>query len=150
MASNGRYKKFIPQRFQTDDFEDTRTATITLSMLFSDAWQRLTPKQKELYIAMTSVLFNLTRSEREQVRRDYPGADDVFMFPKSRWFTPSAKPTDRKYYNYRLYSNERSFYRDLNALMQNGFIELAESNRHRHKKNVYRMSARWKDVIEEQ
>ena len=92
-------------------------------MLQSPAWKNLTKPQQILYVYMKLQF-------RSETREKVPGKPDVcFYFNQTLW-----KKT------YGLYTNTTSFYKDRNALIQNGFIELEESGRNTRTKAIYRLS----------
>ena len=73
---------------------------------------------------------------RSETREKVPDKPDIcFYFNQTLW-----KKT------YGLYTNTTSFYKDRNALIQNGFIELEESGRNTRTRSVYRLSYKWQDI----
>ena len=96
---------------------------ITDSMMDSQAWQTLEPSQMGLYL-----LF-----KRKFTR--YKSGDDNrqnISFPHS------------EYKKIRTYSNQRTFWRDLDALIDCGFIEVIASGRTTRKATIYGFSDNWK------
>lgn len=72
----------------------------------------------------------MTPTERKSLVELYGDkAQLYFYFSEARYLKSRASQKDRAYYNYRLYSNKNSFYRDRDKLIECGFIELAVSGK---------------------
>lgn len=110
------------------------SATIFESMLQSDAFKSLNPKQQILYVYCKAQYYGKRKPEK-----DYP---DI----------PQFEGADLFYFNwdiaqeYGLYkpSCNKNFRNDMQALIQHGFIEIVASGKAQHKKNVYKFSSKWK------
>ena len=98
-------------------------------MLQSPAWKNLTKPQQILYVYMK---LQFKSTSREKVP-DKP--DACFYFNQKLW-----------YEEYGLYSNLKSFYKDRDALIKNGFIETIESGKTTRHKSIYMLSYRWQSV----
>ena len=46
---------------------------------------------------------------------------------------------------YKLYTNNKSFYEDRDALIERGFIEIVETGKITRTKNIYKFSDSWTD-----
>ncbi|MCL2810688.1 MAG: hypothetical protein FWD25_02230 [Clostridia bacterium] len=120
-------KKKLPTH---ESFEATNAhgqfAKITVSMMSSLAWKSLKPSQMGLYLLFKA---KYTR---------YRNGDDNrrnISFPFS------------EYKRIETYSNQRTFWRDLDALIDRGFIEVVESGRMiggQKKASIYGLSDAWK------
>ena len=98
------------------------------SLLISKAFTGLNARQRVLYIYMKS------QYKGEKVTKDTPnGNKDQFRF---NWAFQQEK--------YKLYTNKETFYKDIKALEESGFIICAENNRNLRKCNVYQFSDEWK------
>lgn len=103
-----------------------RFAKITISMMDSPAWQTLEPSQMGLYL-----LF------KRKFTRNKSGDDNQknISFPFS------------EYKKIKTYSNQRTFWRDLDTLINVGLIEVVESGRRiggQNKASIYGFSEAWK------
>ena len=93
-------------------------AKITYSMMGSKAWHSLSPSQMGLYI-----LF----------KAKFRGNNlHNISFPRS------------EYKEIKTYSNQRTFYRDLDALIEAGFIIVVSSGKTTRTPNIYGLSEMWK------
>ena len=102
-------------------------AAIFASMINHPRWQKLSAKQQTLYLHM-----KLQKYGGKNNRPD--GAqNDTFYF---NWALASQ--------TYHLYNADKSgFYKDIDALVEAGFIEKKECGRSSRTKNVYQYSDRW-------
>lgn len=118
---------------------------IASDMILSTAFRSLNGNQVRLLISMRQAAYRQTNAERQSLADAYNGNPDYeyFYFNKTRWFKEKAgmRKEDKNHFN--LYSDAGQFYKDRDALVHYGFIEVAESNRHRKMKNVYRFSDKW-------
>jgi hypothetical protein len=92
---------------------------INIDLLMSQAWHNLTLKQKELY------LYCVAESKDNC---------EYFEFNKSKWNSIYGLYTD---------SGQRHFYKDMKALVENGFVEIVKSGKTTREKNIYRCIDRW-------
>lgn len=94
---------------------------ITLTMIQSEAWQNLTGKAVKLYLAM---------------RLQYNGENENgFYFNRALYQK-----------HFKLYSNGTQFNKDLQRLIDNGFIDCKERNWTTRTKNLYAFSDRWQQI----
>lgn len=136
----GRKKQYQPRTFESypaiidpKKASDT-SANIYNSMLLSPAWMDLTPKQKELYLVCKAQMYGQKR--RPKIDEENGVGKTAFFMNRFIW--------GDTYKLYKLGSNERAFYRDMNALIDHGFIRCVYSGQHNKSKSVYDYSDRWR------
>lgn len=117
--------------YQKKPFESTgagndTSANVYMSMLLSDAWKDLTANQQRLYLYCKAQYY---------AERNKPD-DDPLAFTMNQ-----AKWADL----YMLYkkSNAASFIRDIEALIEHGFIVCKSCGALTRSKSVYQFSAKW-------
>lgn len=142
----GKKKKFIPKRFESVSQAGDVSANIYVSMLMSLAWQTLTPRQKTLYTCCKAQYYSSSNNKAgfdEQFRNDR----DYFVFPQHLWFKNKSETdqSDTPMKSHNLYGNKRSFYSDMGALIDHGFIDCVQCGADLRKKTLYRFSDRWHD-----
>lgn len=95
-------------------------------MMDSEAWQALTLRQQGLYL-------HLKRKYRPKIKsgRYISSNENDISIPKAEALT--------------LYGNLRTFWADLDALIDHGFMKLVHSGYTTREPNIYGFSARWKD-----
>ena len=117
------------------------------SMMQSAAWKSLNANQCMLYICMKHSRYKATDSER-RIINSMECAEDLFFFNRARWYT---RATELKTgYCFRLYSNQKQFYRDRDKLIEVGLIETVEYRApadNIHPKNLYKLSTKWKYYV---
>lgn len=124
-----RKQKYTPKSFEsTGDTSDT-SANMYISMMKSPAFMDLTTNQRLLYVYMKACYYG-------QKRKPVEGDRTAFTFNQCTWIKGNE-------YGFCIYSNRNQFYRDRNALVSHGFIDVVESNRNQRESNVYRYSDRW-------
>lgn len=117
--------------YQKKPFESTgassdTSANIYVSMLLSDAWKDLTANQQRLYIYCKTQYY---------AERNKPGNDSLaFTMNQAKWADL-----------YGLYkkNNAAAFYRDIEALIEHGFIVCKSCGALTRTKSVYQFSAKW-------
>ena len=102
---------------------------ITIDMIKSKAWEHLSLRQRGLYVTMKALYNPKIYTAGINVKE----SNEQFTFPKEAW---------GPLYN----NNGRAWRLDLAALINYGFINLAESGWTTRTKNVYRFSDRWKKI----
>ena len=143
-------KEYVPRSFESTTLfvpkqkngkKKDVSSNIYYSMLISNAWKKLTPKQKELYLYCKLQLWGQSPSAKElrTEKETDEGNCDIsirFHFNKSLWCD-----------KYGLYSNsgQRHFYEDIQALIDNGFIILVSSGKNTRTKNIYEFSSKWQE-----
>jgi len=100
----------------------------------SPAWGDLTNNQRVLYTYCKAQLY----AEKRKPEPDgYTGnRENLFTMNKTKWCTL-----------YKLYdvNNGKGFYRDMNALIEKGFVECVECGRFTRTKSVYAYSDKWQE-----
>lgn len=112
--------------FESMGANSDTSANIYMSMLLSPAWRDLTAQQQRLYLYCKSQYY---------AEKSKPNSDQLcFTMNRSKWMSL-----------YGLYKigNERSFYRDMTALIEHGFVVCVESGANTKTKSVYRYSSKW-------
>lgn len=117
-------KKKRPKAFESSNPCNDVSAVLYASMLQSPAWRKLTKPQQILYVYMRLQFYG---------NNQVPGKPQIyFYFNQTLW-----KNT------YKLYTNLQSFYRDRDALIEHGFIEMLESGKNTRTKAIYMLSSKW-------
>lgn len=135
-------RKYTPKNFESDNLADRGgdvSANLYRSMLESEPYQELTAKQKELYSYCKLQYYAQKKSEKKCF--EHLGIEDLF---DGRYFTFNRYKWKDKYQLY-TESNQRGFYRDMSALIEKGFINCVHQGAIMKEKNLYELSARWKD-----
>ena len=98
-------------------------------MMVSEAWKKLSSKQKVLYLACKDRLY----SQKTKYSPD-PNDKTKFYFNRTIWLN-----------DYNLYptTNEAGFYKDMGALIEYGFIKCIESGATSRTKSIYQYSDKW-------
>lgn len=141
MAKNKdlKYKPFEAVKFPLGEMQSNGTrkktgkqcyGTFWSSMAESEKFNSLTKNQRLLYLycKLQLVYQNRTKDEIEMF------GDTFFTFERDKWLN-----------KYKLYSvqNQNQFYKDMKALIDNGFIILIASGKKNHTKNIYDFSSKW-------
>ena len=125
--SKASSKPYKPEPYETIEGRGKNiSAAMFAPMLQHESFMSLTHKQKVLYLYMKLQKYGGGKN------RPDGAMNDTFYF---NWAMASK--------TYKLYTNNKRFYTDVEALVSAGFIDRVESNAHRFKKNVYRYSDRW-------
>ncbi|MDD4592242.1 MAG: hypothetical protein PHG06_17720 [Parabacteroides sp.] len=123
--------KYEKKMFESTGSSNDVSANIYYSMMTSLAYQELTPKQRDLYTHCKLQYYRISAKQR-------PEAEDQtqFYFNKYLWHG-----------TYKLYNkgNEKSFYKDMDALIDRGFIRCVSSGKISRTKSVYQFSHKWQD-----
>lgn len=119
--------------FKKQPFEVLRqnevSANLYEGMLTSEIYYTMTDKQKILLLYMKLQMY----AER---KKPIPDDKSTFTFPRNKWLE-----------KYHIYSSDNSsFYRDRDVLLERGFIELVRSGKNTRTKNIYRYSDKWKYI----
>lgn len=113
------------------DTSDT-SANIYLSMLVHPNFLALNPKQKTLYLYCKAQYYG------QSGKKSADATDQTkFYFNRELWQN-----------EYKLYNkgNERAFYKDIQALIDYGFIRKIESGKCTRTKNIYQLSSEWQQI----
>lgn len=125
----GKRKQYTPKEFESAKHgKQEPFSAIYLSMLMSNAWNELTAKQRELYLYCKLQLHADKRAlPAEDIKKGH------FTFNQYKWRE-----------KYKLYKpGNNGFYRDMDALINCGFVDCIRQGAQKKEKNVYRFSDRW-------
>ena len=102
-------------------------ARIYITMLLSEAWQALSAKQQVLYVYCKSQYY---------AEKTKPVGDNrkSFTMNQSKW---------RDLYGIYTLSNKNSFYKDMTALIEKGFIRCLHCGSISRTKSIYEFSDKW-------
>lgn len=140
---------YIPRRFESylgfapilDGKHEDKSSNIHYSMLMSNAWHNLTGKQKELYLYCKLQLFGQSIKSKEKLKTekeiDEKTKVDIsirFVFNRGLWCDLYGLYTE---------NTQKYFYKDMDALIENGFIKLISSGKTTRTKNIYEFSDKW-------
>lgn len=145
MGNNSMNRKYVGRPFECKrgkifDRNGTQMKADTVtrifeSMLLSDAFISLTSKQKVLYLYCKAQWYGKAKPKSEEVFKnlDLFQDDDYFYFPL------------RTAASYGLYNKNThaNFYRDMQALIDHGFIKRVSPGRFKQK-SIYQYSDGWK------
>lgn len=138
-------RDYIPRKFESDSRflinrkKDT-SSNIYMSMLLSPSWQSLTKNQQILYIYCKAQYFGKNYINKKDLMTDNEEINSVdfslrFVFNRSMW---------QKLY--KLYpSDNGKFYKDMDKLIENGFINKISSGKCTRTKTIYELSDRWRN-----
>ena len=128
--SQNQGSSFINQRGKNQC--DT-SASIFESMLQSKAYKSLTSKQKILYVYCKAQYYGKRKPKKDYEKQGLYQEETYFYF------------NFQLAIDYELYTEKShsGFYKDMKALMQKGFFELAKSGKGHKEKNVYKFSDKW-------
>ena len=110
------------------------SANIYESMLLSDAWHSLTDRQRSLYLIAKAQYFG-KRKPQQDYKEDTVSGEENFYLP---WHAVNSQ--------YRLYrdSCQSNFRKDMQKLVERGFIEVAMSGKAHRTKTIYKYSDKWR------
>lgn len=124
-----RKRRYEPKAFESSRESQGRKsepyASIYHSMMTSEAYLSLTPRQRDLYTFCKLQFYD-----------EVPRGEPKFTMNRYKWCN-----------TYHLYTegNAAAFYRDMRALIEHGLIDCVSPGALTHQKNEYRLSARWID-----
>jgi hypothetical protein len=126
----GKKKTYQKKNYESDCSSSDTSANIYHSMLMSEAWNKLSSKQRVLYLVCKDRLY----AQKTKYSPD-PNDQTKFYLNRALWLK-----------DYELYppSNEAGFYKDMGALIEYGFIKCIESGATSRTKNIYQYSDKWK------
>lgn len=109
--------------------------TIFSSMLYSKQFQALSIGAKMMYVYCR----NQAQEKKAKASLILHGNEEGYVYPLGIYFVFPAKHMER-------YGQKRSNgCKYLKELIDAGFIEKVECNKHRKKENVYMFSSKWKE-----
>ncbi len=119
-------RKFTPKTFESSKTNGDYSANIYNSMIESPAFNDLTKNQRLLYMYLKLQYYN---------SKNHPVKEDKTCF----YF--NAHMYREKF---KLYSNDKQFYNDRDALISHGFIRVKENGKNTRTKSVYQFSSNWR------
>lgn len=130
-----RKKPYKPKTFESTGISNDTSANIYESMLESPAFMDLTKNQRLLYLYMKKQYYGKRKPEKDFPDIEQLQGDDLFYFNLAL----AVK--------YGLYTrgNHKSFYADIKAIEQHGFIETVSSGKSTKSRSIYRYSGAWKE-----
>lgn len=133
----GRRKyHYKPQIFESAGVPNDTSANIYESMLTSPAFQHLTKNQRLLYVYMKAQYYGKRKPSQDFPEMSHLQGRDLFYFNRSIAVN-----------KYGLYSdnNRKSFYDDIKAVEQHGFIKTISNGRATRRKSIYQFSGDWRN-----
>ena len=121
-----RKRRYEKRRFESDGRSNDVSANIYLSMMLSPAWMALTNNQRNLYVYCKLQYY----AEKKKPNGD----SELFTMNQAKW---------SKLYGLYKENNASSFYRDMAALINHGFIKCEECGKTTRTKSIYRYSDMW-------
>lgn len=114
------------------------TANINYSLLTSPAFKDLSARQRMLYVCAKSEFYGA----RSRPKNDFTDNEEFKKDGAGMFYLNHRLVTDV----YGLYpkTNRRDFYKDIEALIDHGFIQLVSSGRVNKQRSIYQYSAAWK------
>ena len=112
-------------------------------MLISDAWQDLTSRQRDVYLAAKMQFFGA----RSRPANDYPELEELQGYKGKECFYLNHRFLTKVY---RIYpeSNRRDLYKDIKALIEHGFIEEVihgDAKGGNYHRSIYKYSDKWQE-----
>lgn len=135
MSKSKTQRKYSPDVFACLSEEDTSFGMVYYSMLHHDSFINLSSSAKLIYMycrvhSSSKIARSCLYKHAEEEGFTYPSG--CFVFPAKH----------QRIYGF----NDRSnFRKHMRELIDNGFIERFEDNKHRWKVTVYRFSQKWKN-----
>ena len=141
MAKRKRFKartfESMGQVFIDPDGRQRRETSANLyeSMILSDAWHDLTSKQQVLYMIAKAQYYGKRKPRQDYTEDTFVQGDDCFYLP---WRAVNKQ--------YRMYKDtcRSNFVRDMQALVQHGFIVVVMCGKSHRTKNIYKYSDGWR------
>lgn len=126
MSKHKNRPPYQKKSFESTGVSSDTSANIYMSMLLSSAWCELSAQQQRLYMYCKAQYY---------AQKDKPGGNpEYFTMNQSKWCDM-----------YGLYkkNNAAAFYRDMEALIEYGFIRCVECGSTTRTKSVYGFSDMW-------
>ena len=113
------------------------SANLYMSMLTSPAYFKLSNGAVRLYNYCKAQLYAEKRKPVPQIRQlNETQLSYCFTMNKSKWLNL-----------YHIYNSDNGqFYKDMEQLIELGFVELVESGKTNRSKNIYMLSDKWKEI----
>lgn len=126
--------KYMPKPFESDGSSSDTSANIYISMLTSESWQALSKNAQVLYLYCKAQYYAekqkpkpaiITLSEQQQKQ--------TFTMNKSKWQSL-----------YKIYKSDNGqFNKDMQMLIDYGFVEVLQSGQNTRSKSIYLLSDKW-------
>ena len=130
-----RKKRYTPKTFESDGRTNDTSANIYESMLESKAFKDLTKNQRLLYVYMKAQHYGKRKPGKDFPDREDLQEESVFYFNMA---------VAEKYVLYSR-NNHTSFYNDIKALVNHGFIRVVSTGKTVMKKSIYDFCGDWKN-----
>lgn len=117
---------YVPPPYKSSFGNKDRYIILYQSQMESEAFLSLTKSQQCLYMWMAFQQYAVNE-------KDHPGKDNAKFFFNRRLYKDV----------YRLYSNDKSFEQDRDALIEKGFIKCINPGANTRSKAVYQYSDKW-------
>lgn len=126
--STKKNKRVPAAKFEARYGNDSKFTRIHEDLLESEAFLSLTKSQKLLYIYMKRLYYNGSD-------KSHPNGD------REQFYFNRALYRDK----YKLYTNDESFRKDRDALIEKGFIICVEDGSNTRSKSIYKFSDMWQN-----
>lgn len=146
-------KKYRPKNFEScpailphkknGEVAKDSYASIYMSMLLSKSWANLSGKQKELYLFCKSQYYGQTHTDPKKFYTFKELEEGINNIDISNRFTMNKRKVVDTFHLYTESSYSTHFYKDINKLIEEGFIEKLESGKSTRTSNIYKFSANW-------
>ena len=124
--SSKKNRPYQKKSFESSGVSSDTSANIYVSMLLSPAWIDLSAQQQRLYLYCKAQYY----AEKTKPM----GNPEYFTMNQSKW---------AELYQIYKRSNAASFYRDMEALIEHGFIRCVECGSTTRTKTIYAYSSLW-------
>ena len=128
-------KRYRPKAFESTGISNDTSAAIYESMLISPAFMDMTKNQRFLYVCMKAQYYGKRKPGKDFPDIEQLQGDDLFYFNLS---------LAEKYGLYTR-NGHTSFYNDVKAIEDHGFIETVSNGKATHSKSIYRYSSKWRE-----
>lgn len=130
-------QKYKPKSFESTGISSDTSANIYMSMLLSNAWNKLTKNQQILYVYCKAQYYAEKRKPKTMVIELNENEQNLcFTMNKSKWC---------KMYGLYKDGGQGRFKKDMQALVDNGFIKEIENGRTSRTKSIYQFSNEWQN-----
>lgn len=125
--SKNKKNTYVKKTFESNGAKNDTSANIYESMLLSPSWHDLSSMQRVLYLCCKSQLYSEYKKPIENNRKS-------FTMNRYKWLEKYKIYTD---------ANAGSFYKDMEALINHGFIKCIWSGAIARQKSIYEFSDKW-------
>ena len=127
-------KKYKPKSFESTGIGSDTSSNIYVSMLLSNSWQQLSKNAQILYVYCKAQYYAEKTIPKPKVAQlTEQQLDKCFTMNKSKWL-----------HLYKIYKSDNGqFNKDIEQLIQLGFVELVECGKTTRTKNIYMLSDKW-------